>query len=76
MELTNVKEEVQEEKEEVQEEQEQIKTEVRIGKTADDKLYFVINGQADIITIEGLLQYGRRQMDKVWAAMEDNDAEN
>lgn len=67
--MTEKQEAVQEaEFTEVEVEESPVKCEITIGTNAEGNLYFKIGGEdQSLITIEGLLRYGVRHIDKVWA---------
>lgn len=46
----------------------EVVTEVRIGMKADGEIYFTLSGNdQNLIVVDGLLDYGKREMDRVWA---------
>lgn len=42
--------------------------EIRVGMRQDGQLYFTISGlEQNLIIVDGLLDYAKREMDKVWS---------
>ena len=42
--------------------------EIRVGMKQDGQLYFTISGlEQNLIIVDGLLDYAKREMDKVWS---------
>ncbi|HLO11193.1 MAG TPA: hypothetical protein VK190_02930 [Pseudoneobacillus sp.] len=37
-----------------------------VGMQTDGQLFFNVEGQADLLHLEGLISYSRKQLDKMW----------
>lgn len=54
-------------KDEAAKEVREARTELTIGITTNDELYFEINGeQQDLVSISGLLDYAQSKIDYIW----------
>lgn len=65
--IENEIKEVNEIKEEVKDGAQEPKCEIIIGMEQNGGLYFVASGQdPSLLNIEGLLQFGKKKLDKIW----------